>query len=87
MPGSLASALASAWEVSDLVSMHFEAKKRTKTGVSGQKRDLKKLFKGKNTAQKLSKMTWKWSKTALGCVPTYAEGLESLKRSKYSLSE
>ena len=74
------------WGTKDHFLSGFEAKKRTKTGVFGQKRDLKKLFKGKNTAQKLSKMTWKWSKTALGCVPTYAEGLESLKRSKYDLS-
>ena len=29
VPGSLASALASAWEVSDIVSMHFEAKTET----------------------------------------------------------
>ena len=32
-PGGLASALASAWDMPNLVFMHFEAKKRTKTGV------------------------------------------------------
>ena len=40
---------------------------------------LKMVLKGKNIALR-------WSKTALGCVPTYAEGFESLKRSKYDLS-
>ena len=53
VPGSLASALASAWEVSDLVSMHFETKKRTKTGVFGQKRDLIWAFWGPKVDQKL----------------------------------
>ena len=58
MPGSLASALASAWEVSDLVSMHFEAKKRTKTGVFGQKRDLKWVLKWLKKTQNLNSIDW-----------------------------